>query len=626
MNATEPISNIFNTTHLPLVRIYRVNAGQMSGMGLLFSDKHILTCSHVVTGILNEENKIDVDFPYSQFQGKLTAEKVWSNPENGIDGSVVYLHDTQRINQGEDIAILEIEKPDQIPTEIKPFQLIEVIETEEIKNNALVRIKGYPQGEAQDITVQGNIETYTDKGWIQINGQFGHPGVQAGYSGSPVWNQRLQTFMGITIAIFEPDENNGQATTSFMIPNSILKKVVPGYFHLFNGNGQENIIGQYSNIIDQLRGPGLVIPFIGPRINLDFYRELEDKLIDEVGQRILGQNEWNTLNEKQKKMALIEQLIGIPWPECPYLIHERPGDDRQQSSCPVIHGLEGNAQELNYEQDLSVIKRNIRYLSLYFKMWLDAFNTDNDERIRNFYSQLTQLFPTDNDNIPTNNDNSSKFYEFLARFSKSRRDCRVPDLPFKLIITSNFDVQLTRKFNYYEVPYDLVFYVADGSEKGKFKHKSPDFNEIHLIETEEYDEFKIGERPIILQLYGRWDKNLTHESIDVFKNNFFVIDQIQFNGLLNSLKNLPNQILEIIKNNHVLFVGCNSNDYELQMIIQQLYMSRPSAKSWLMTHKQLGNSRKLAESIWDNFNTEIKPIGQTIEEFSETLTNKMIPN
>lgn len=211
------------------------------------------------------------------------------------------------------------------------------------------------------------------------------------------------------------------------------------------------------------------------------------------------------------------------------------------------------------------------------------------------------------------------------------------------VLTSNFDDQLTQAFDSCSVLYDLVFYIADGSEKGKFKHKPPQLPgpkpKIHLIETEEYDEFKIGENPIILQLYGRWDKTLTHEPIDVFKNNFFVIDQIQFNGLLNNLKNLPNAIRGLMQDNNILFVGYHSNDYELQMIMEQLHIIKPSShdpmnhrslklgNSWLIvTHKQQGNNRKLAESIWRNFNTEIKPISQTIEQFAETLIKEMIPH
>src|SRR5208337_1564748 len=62
----------------------------------------------------------------------------------------------------------------------------------------------------------------------------------------------------------------------------------------------------------------------------------------------------------------------------------------------------------------------------------------------------------------------------LARLLKDwRAICprgRKPDLPFPIIITTNFDAGLERVFDREGIPYDLVWLVAAGDNRGRWLH------------------------------------------------------------------------------------------------------------------------------------------------------------
>ena len=115
-------------------------------------------------------------------------------------------------------------------------------------------------------------------------------------------------------------------------------------------------------------------------------------------------------------------------------------------------------------------------------------------------------------------------------------------------------------------PFDVVFYIADGSEKGKFKHK-PYEGTPQPIGVNDSVRLPLRgpwgnspqPRPVILKLLGTWEK--------AWENNFVATEE-QMACLISTLKqSLPTSLISILTNSNVLFMGYSPSDSDLQLLM-----------------------------------------------------------
>ena len=185
------------------------------GAGFLVSQKHIMTCSHVVLealGIPNQSLKIiagqlDVDFPFIDANKTFSAKVL-------VHG----LSETDTIVDGvNDIAILELSQPP--PANAEPISL-----TPQGKLwGHDFRVYGFPRNSSAGVWVSGIVRDRLVNGWLQIEAQ-GQTGyfVSPGFSGSPVWDDQVDDVIGMIVAV----ERERNTRAAFIIPTDRLLAVV----------------------------------------------------------------------------------------------------------------------------------------------------------------------------------------------------------------------------------------------------------------------------------------------------------------------------------------------------------------------------------------------------------------
>jgi hypothetical protein len=192
------------------VRIWR--DGQVTGAGVLISDRHVLTCAHVVdadSGVLQgspaPEAIVDVDFPDRRGVGHVRARVLdggWF-PEVAEDG---------------DIAILELDEPVGIPSAV-------VCRTAgRVKRQ--VSVVGYPPSARRGVRATARVAEppAPETDWVQLDavaavGQH----IERGFSGAGVADQEDGSVLGIIVTI----QDDLHAGVSWMLPAETIVRYWP---------------------------------------------------------------------------------------------------------------------------------------------------------------------------------------------------------------------------------------------------------------------------------------------------------------------------------------------------------------------------------------------------------------
>ncbi len=202
-----------------IARIIQANR-RIVGAGFLVSDKHILTCAHVVNAALGKQlnapekpnQEVCLDFPLVAL-GKILRGRVvrWILVQPGTS----ILPET-----GADIALLELESTP--PEETQPVRLVKA---ENLWKHPF-RVFGFPEGQAVGVWTDGIISNPQANGRVQIEVVRATAyRIEPGFSGSPVWDEQLDGVAGMTVTI---DSLRPEVRAAFIIPTYQLVKAWPG--------------------------------------------------------------------------------------------------------------------------------------------------------------------------------------------------------------------------------------------------------------------------------------------------------------------------------------------------------------------------------------------------------------
>lgn len=193
-----------------------VNAsGRVKGVAFAVTERHFLTCAHVVNVILGRSLKqpdwpassVMLRFPFLSRVPSVQAKVVyWKAPSDARDAAE------------EDIAVLELIK--LIPG-IQPVTFADY-RTGDRQFSAF----GYPKDRPSEkgVWAEGKILETVSLGWVQIQGIY-EPGrrVERGFSGTPVWDNDRKTVLGMIVAEYD---NYEAAKVAYMLPAQILELAV----------------------------------------------------------------------------------------------------------------------------------------------------------------------------------------------------------------------------------------------------------------------------------------------------------------------------------------------------------------------------------------------------------------
>ena len=186
------------------------------------------------------------------------------------------------------------------------------------------------------------------------------------------------------------------------------------------------------------------------------------------------------------------------------------------------------------------------------------------------YDELHDVFAAEYEPTP--------LHRFLAKLpSIVRRQDPPPRDCFQLIVTTNYDDALESAFDEAGEEYDLVSYIADGDERGKFLHRAQGEEAVVIDRPNEYGALSLERRTVILKVHGAVDRDDSErDSYVITEDNY--IDYLTRTDI-SSL--LPVTLAAKLRQAHILFLGYSMRDWNLRAMFHRIWAERRRGyKSW----------------------------------------------
>jgi hypothetical protein len=184
---------------------------------------------------------------------------------------------------------------------------------------------------------------------------------------------------------------------------------------------------------------------------------------------------------------------------------------------------------------------------------------------------------------------------------------------FPLIVTTNYDVTLETAFKDAGEEYDLVSYLADGRERGRFLHTGPDGVPRVIVRPSDV-ELRFDARPVIAKILGTVNRDKRH-------GDSFVVTEDDYLGYLSDDdigQLLPADIAERLTQTHFVFFGC-SLDWNLRLVLSRLFPDDSWGwSSWAV----LPSPESIEERSWSRRRVEVQ--AAPLEEYIDRLGAALI--
>lgn len=188
------------------VRIYKRDGKSIAGAGVLVSNQQVLTCAHVIDGEFrtnrpSPEREVNLDFPFI-------------NQEDNSFSSVI-----SEWHPLEDIAVLTLQ--DEIDSD--NYQTAHLTVFHKMVDNRF-GVYGFPVGHEAAAPVYGSIKDSNSDNLMLLESDGSSYIIQKGFSGSPVWDMKVQRVAGIVVA---SETAMDARNASFMIPTRLIFDLLP---------------------------------------------------------------------------------------------------------------------------------------------------------------------------------------------------------------------------------------------------------------------------------------------------------------------------------------------------------------------------------------------------------------
>jgi hypothetical protein len=187
---------------------------------------------------------------------------------------------------------------------------------------------------------------------------------------------------------------------------------------------------------------------------------------------------------------------------------------------------------------------------------------------------------------------------------------------FPLIITTNYDDALERAFKDAKEEYDLVTYIADGEEQGRFLHTRPDGDARVISQPISYSELRFDERPVIAKIHGSVERQAEdHDSYVITENHY-----IDYLSRTDIPQLIPATLATKMKTSHFLFLGYSLRDWNMRVILQRLWGGGQwwGRSSWAIQP----SPDYIDERSWSRRNVELLDAG--LQEYIDVLGAALI--
>ena len=143
-----------------------------------------------------------------------------------------------------------------------------------------------------------------------------------------------------------------------------------------------------------------------------------------------------------------------------------------------------------------------------------------------------------------------------------------------LLLTTNYDDLLERAFEAADEPYDVVVYVADGRDAGKFRHRPYGENARLIEDPETYVELDPTQRTVIVKIHGFVDR--AQADPEDAEDSYVITEDhyIEYLARTDLERLVPVKLLKRLRKCHFLFLGYSLRDWNLRAILHRIWADR----------------------------------------------------
>lgn len=221
------------------------------------------------------------------------------------------------------------------------------------------------------------------------------------------------------------------------------------------------------------------------------------------------------------------------------------------------------------------------------------------------YDELHDVF--DADYPPT------YFHRFLARLARRTREAQ--DVrECMLIVTTNYDDSLERAFAAEGEPYELVTYIAEGRDRGLFRHIIADGKPTVIRVPNEYVGLRLDQRTVIAKVHGAVDRIHGADSFVITEDHYIdYITRADVAGLF------PVKLAAKLRTSHFLFLGYSLRDWNVRAMLYRLWGEQEGKnfKSWAIQ----ADPDPIDRAAWDERGVDILPI--RVENFVAAVEQRL---
>ncbi|HEY0972089.1 MAG TPA: SIR2 family protein [Gemmatimonadales bacterium] len=191
----------------------------------------------------------------------------------------------------------------------------------------------------------------------------------------------------------------------------------------------------------------------------------------------------------------------------------------------------------------------------------------------------------------------------------------------QLLVTTNYDDALEHAFQAAGESYDVLSYIADGENRGRFRHWTPD-RMAHVIErpneyrgewraSDDAPETTIDQRTVILKLHGACVRDTPDLDSYVITEDHY----IEYLTRTEVASLLPITLAARMRRSHFLFLGYSLADWNLRVILHRIWGTQSLRyKSWAV-QKAPGD---LEVQFWRARDVDILEAG--VREYADVLS------
>jgi hypothetical protein len=229
------------------------------------------------------------------------------------------------------------------------------------------------------------------------------------------------------------------------------------------------------------------------------------------------------------------------------------------------------------------------------------------------YDRLHEVFDAD---YPV-----TQLHDFLAELPAILRGLgRLPRPAFPrypLIVTTNYDDVLEKAFRARDEPFDLVWYVASGEQRGHFLHCTPNGDVREIVVPNEYRDVALTERCAILKIHGAVARTAPFEDSYVITEDDYIafLAQADISGLV------PVTLAGKLRKSNFLFLGYGLRDWNLRVILHRIWSEQMQTGTYSSWAIQL-NPEELDERFWSTRRVDV--IDTQLEDYVTKLRERLL--